>query len=106
MTSDERTRLCGLHWNPEFAVDLLGVCTTDGAAALYSVKAETPCVFELVGRLLASTDRTIRSLCWSPKGKQFVIALKNSLEQYDTKLQKKRVIKLQSVIAPFMKKGK
>ncbi|CAI8058243.1 Nuclear pore complex protein Nup214, partial [Geodia barretti] len=70
--------LCGLKWNPT-SPDLLAVSLSSGGVYVLEVKED-------VKVLASKTDMGATSLCWSPKGKQLALGLKNgSVVQYNHK---------------------
>ncbi|XP_041368937.1 nuclear pore complex protein Nup214-like isoform X2 [Gigantopelta aegis] len=76
--------LLDLAWNPGNPL-MLATCVSDGSVELFEIKEN----LNIVASLPVSTCATC--LCWSPKGKQIVIGLKDgSLIQFDQELKAKK----------------
>ncbi|KAK6194862.1 hypothetical protein SNE40_000400 [Patella caerulea] len=72
--------LSDLAWNPEIGNTVL-TCTSDGAVELLEID-------DSINVLTLPSSIGANCLCWSPKGKQFVIGKKDgTLAQYDKTLQ-------------------
>ncbi|XP_050389460.1 nuclear pore complex protein Nup214 isoform X2 [Patella vulgata] len=72
--------LSDLAWNPEIGNTVL-TCTSDGAVELLEID-------DSINVLTLPSSIGANCLCWSPKGKQFVIGKKDgTLSQYDKTLQ-------------------
>lgn len=69
-----------IHWHPEISDNIFACCLTNGAFDVVYVSDSDRSVITILAHYI--TPRHVTSFAWSPKGKQIVVAFRDTTQSY------------------------